>query len=257
MDEWRGATEGTRQYTQHVISDPEDWAKLTVLDPNTGSLGGTIQALQLITKDLGPDIPVIQTIFSPLSQAKNLVGRDNLVPHLRQHPDALRAGLQIIAESTARYVDAAVKTGIAGVFFAVQHAQYGLLSPQEYNEFGRNYDLQVLEAIGGLWLNMLHLHGENIFFDQFVNYPIEIINWHDQDTPPSLTKAKSLFSGVVCGGLKREMTMVLGTPDIVRSEARAAIEVTGGSSFILGTGCVTPITAPRANLLAARQSVEE
>jgi uroporphyrinogen decarboxylase len=49
--------------------------------------------------------------------------------------------------------------------------------------------------------------------------------------------------------------MVLGTPEQVRTEARQAIEATGGRRFILGTGCVTPITAPRANLRAAREAV--
>jgi uroporphyrinogen decarboxylase len=50
--------------------------------------------------------------------------------------------------------------------------------------------------------------------------------------------------------------MVLGTPEAVDAEAKAAIEATSGERFILGTGCVVPITAPRANLLAARESVE-
>ncbi|MGW8249343.1 MAG: uroporphyrinogen decarboxylase family protein [Anaerolineales bacterium] len=256
-DEWRGATEGTREYTRRVIGSPDDWNTLPVLDPHRGSLGDTLQALKAITQELGGNTPVIQTIFSPLSQAKNVVGRENLVLHLRQHPEALHAGLRTIAESTARYVDAVRSTGVAGIFYAVQHAQYGILSPQEYIEFGRGYDLQVLQASGDLWLNVLHLHGENIFFDQFVDYPIAVINWHDQDTPPSLVGGKSLFGGVVCGGLKREATMVLGSPEEVFTEARQAIELTGGERLILGTGCVTPITTPRANLLAARASVED
>jgi uroporphyrinogen decarboxylase len=66
-----------------------------------------------------------------------------------------------------------------------------------------------------------------------------------------------MYSGIVCGGLKRELTMVLGTPETVTAEAKAAIEATEGERFILGTGCVVPITAPRANLLAARRSVEQ
>jgi uroporphyrinogen decarboxylase len=49
--------------------------------------------------------------------------------------------------------------------------------------------------------------------------------------------------------------MVRGTPEQVRAEAQKAIEETGGRRFILGTGCVTPITAPRANLRAAREIV--
>jgi uroporphyrinogen decarboxylase len=50
--------------------------------------------------------------------------------------------------------------------------------------------------------------------------------------------------------------MVRGTPEQVRAEAQAAIAQTGGRRLILGTGCVTPTTAPRANLRAARSVVE-
>jgi uroporphyrinogen decarboxylase len=48
----------------------------------------------------------------------------------------------------------------------------------------------------------------------------------------------------------------LGTPEQVIAEARDAIEQTGGQRFILGTGCVVPITAPYGNLLAARKVVD-
>ncbi len=256
MDAWRGATEGTREYTQRVIQQPEDWAKLPVLDPTRGSLGNSLSALKMITRELAEDTPVIQTVFSPLSQAKNLVGKEQLIVHLRSHPQAVHAGLRAIAETTLNYIETLSKTGVAGIFYAVQHAQYGLLSPQEYSEFGRPYDQTALAPAGDFWLNMLHLHGEDIFFDQFLDYPVAVINWHDQDTPPSLSEAKTKFAGVVCGGLRRESTIVLGTPDIVRAEAQSAIQATGGTRFILGTGCVAPTIAPRANLMAARQSVD-
>jgi hypothetical protein len=50
--------------------------------------------------------------------------------------------------------------------------------------------------------------------------------------------------------------MVLGTPEQVKLEARDAIQQTGGRGLILGTGCVMPTIVPRANIVAARQSVE-
>ena len=256
QDEWQGSTEGTRTYTKRVIQRPDDWRRLKVLDPNSGELGNQLACLRLITGALGPETPVIQTIFSPLSQAKNLVGNDNLLVHLRRNPQALHEGLRTIVETSRRFVEAAIDTGIAGIFYAVQHAQYGLLSPQEYSEFGSVYDLEVLEEAQKLWLNMLHLHGQHVMFDLFTNFPVQIINWHDQDTWPSLREGQKRFPGVVCGGLQREETMVLGTPEQVREEARRAIEETDGRRFILGTGCVLPITAPYGNILAARQSVE-
>ncbi|MEJ2262014.1 MAG: uroporphyrinogen decarboxylase family protein [Anaerolineales bacterium] len=254
-DEWRGSPEGTRDYTRRVIHHPDDWTHLVPLEPNKGYLGDQLECLRLIVSRLGADTPVIQTIFNPLSQAKNLAGGENLVVHLRRYPDALHAGLRTIVETTLRFMEAALETGIAGVFFAVQHAQYGLLSEQEYQTFGRAYDLQVLEPAQELWLNVLHLHGEEVMFDALKDYPVGVINWHDRDTPPSLAEAQERFPGVVCGGLKRWDTMILGTPEGVDAEARHAIQSTGGQRFILGTGCVLPVIAPRGNTLAARQSV--
>jgi uroporphyrinogen decarboxylase len=175
---------------------------------------------------------------------------------MRRYPEALEAGLETITETTRNFVEAAKLTGISGVFYAVQHAQYGLLSEDEYNKFGKTYDLAVLEPASDLWLNMLHLHGEEIMFDRFLDYHVQIINWHDRDTSPSLKEGKARFPGVVCGGLQREKTIVLGDPSSVQAEAHNAVQETGGLRFILGTGCVVPVVAPYGNIMAARQSVE-
>jgi uroporphyrinogen decarboxylase len=257
QDEWRGATEGTREYTRRAVQRAEDWSRLPVLDPRQGALGATLDGLRRVTTALGPDVPVIQTVFSPLMQAKYLVGPQELLVQLRRDPEAVHAGLKTVAETTRRFVEAALQTGIAGIFYAVQFASFELLSVEEFRSFGRAYDLQVLESAQGGWLNMLHLHGDEVMFDEFMDYPMQVINWHDRDTYPSLREARAKFSGTLCGGLQRERTMVLGTPDQVAAEARDAIEQTGGRRFILGTGCVLPIIAPNANIMAARQSVEK
>lgn len=256
-DEWRGSIEGTREYTKRVILEPEDWNELPVLDPRRNFLAGQLECLQIIVRELGEGTPVIQTIFNPLSQAKYLAGEDRLLDHLRHYPDALHAGLKTITESTQSFIEAALQTGIAGIFFAVQHAQYGSLSWDEYEIFGRQYDLQALEPAKGLWLNILHLHGINVMFDQLSDYPVAVINWHDRETPPNLAEAKERFSGALLGGLRRWETMVLGDPEQVASEGWNAMLEAKGRRFILGTGCVVPIITPRANLLAARKIVEQ
>lgn len=255
QDVWRGATEGTRDYVTRVIKEPDDWVRLPVLDPKQGFLADQIECLKLITNELGAAVPVIQTIFNPLSQAKNLSGQVMLISHLRKFPEAVHEGLKIITESTRRFIDSLQQTGIDGVFYAVQHAQYGLLTSQEYQDFGRAYDMALLDSAQTYWLNMLHLHGENIMFDLLADYPVEVINWHDLDTEPSLVEGLRQFPGAVCGGLRREQTMVLGTPEQIQEEALQAIRNTGGLRFILGTGCVVPITAPFGNIKAARESV--
>ncbi len=255
-DEWQGASEGTREYTLRVIQHPGDWEELTILDPTKGYLAAQLECLRMIVSEIGNDVPIVQTIFSPLAQAKNLVGAANLAIHLRRYPQELQAGLSVIAESIQRFIEAAIDTGIAGIFYAVQHAQYALLSEEEYRFFGRSFDLQALEPAKEFKFNMLHLHGEHIMFDQFLDYPVVIINWHDRETPPSLAEAQKKFSGALCGGLRRNETMVLGNPEEVKAEAMEAFQQTGRRGLILGTGCVMPTIVPRGNILAARQSVE-
>jgi uroporphyrinogen decarboxylase len=255
-DRWTGNPEGTRDYTENVIVHPEDWEKLKPLDPRKGYLGAQLESLKLIVDELGNTAPILQTIFNPLAQAKNLVSASDLLVHLRQYPDAVHGGLKVIAQTTADFMEACLSTGIAGFFYAVQHAQLHLLNPQEYRIFGEPYDRQVLKAAGPAWLNMLHLHGNDVMFDLFLDYPVQIINWHDRDTWPSLKEAQARFPGVVCGGLSRWSTMVLGMPAKIDAEATDAVQQTGGRRFVLGTGCVVPVLAPHGNLTAARHALE-
>ncbi len=104
-DEWRGHPEGTRDYVVRPVQSPDAWARLTVLDPRQGSLGAQLAALERIRAALGDQVPVIQTVFSPLAQAKNLAGEDRLLLHLRRYPDALHPGLETITETTGRVME--------------------------------------------------------------------------------------------------------------------------------------------------------
>jgi uroporphyrinogen decarboxylase len=208
---------------------------------------------------------MVQTIFSPLAQAKNLSGGEALIAHLRTHPEAVRKGLETIAATTRGFVEACLETGIDGVFYAVQHAQAGLLTEQEYRDFGLPQDWTVLEPARGLWCNMLHLHGLNVYFDLATEYaglfdwPL-IVNWHDRETPPTLREARAQM-GVTgktafCGGISQH-SIVYSDANQVGREAADALEQTGCRRFLLGTGCVVPVIAPHGNLLAARQAVDE
>lgn len=254
-DLWKGSTEGTREITHYVIQNPDDWEKLKVLDPNNGSLFNQWKCLQAITEKYNHATPVIQTVFSPLAQAKNLVGKDKLLIHLHQHPQQLLKGLETITESTLLFIEKCCEMKIDGVFFAVQHAQKSLLTPGEFDQFCSPFDMRILQSAENLWLNMVHIHGEDIYFEKVSNYPAAILNWHDRHTYPALSQARKLFNGVLCGGISQWESMAWGEPEKVRGEAIEALNATQRTGFILGTGCVLPIITPFGNILAARKSV--
>jgi uroporphyrinogen decarboxylase len=255
-DAWEGHTEGTRRYTNRVIENPQDWERLPALSPSSPYLARQLVCLRQIHANLSPETPLLQTIFSPLAQAKNLAGGERLIVHLHQHPEAVLKGLETIAEATRSFVESCMEIGIDGVFYAVQHAQAGLLKLEEYETFGLPFDLHILEPIKALWCNILHLHGNHIYFKLAEEYPCQIINWHDSETGPSLTEGLINNLGAVCGGINQK-TIVFGDRSDVQKEAADAIAQTGGRRFILGTGCVVPIIAPHGNIMASREIVEE
>lgn len=255
LDEWHGNPEGTRDYTDHPVSLPDDWLKLKVLDPKAGFLAKTLEALKIIKNQNNTSAPIVQTIFNPLAQAKNLAGKENLAIHIRRYPDALKIGLETITTSILDYLKSLSEIGVDGVFYAVQHAQYPLLSELEFQQFSRGYDLRILQSCQHFPVRVLHIHGSNIMFEKVKDYPVNLINWHDRESEFSLSAGKILSNAAVCGGIKRE-TMALGSPDQVVAEINQTMEETGGTGVCIGTGCVIPVITPEVNIYTARQTMD-
>lgn len=253
-DRWEGHIEGTRAYVRRAIHAPDDWEKLAPLDPTRGMLATQVEALRRVGAELGEATPFIATVFSPLSQAKHLADKEPLISHLRSHPASLQRGLEAITASTIRFIEAAKATGISGIFYAVQHARYPVMSRAEFETFGRPYDLRVLEAASDLWLNVLHVHGADMAFDWVADYPAQVVNWHDRETAVSLADGLQQIQGAASGGVDH-WTLHQEGPAGALAEARDALEQTGGRRLLLGTGCVIMVTTPTRNIRALREFV--
>ena len=255
QDAWQGNIEGTRRYTYRPIERAGDWRKLKAQDASSGALGAQLKCLKMIVEAL-PEAPVIQTVFSPLAQMKNL-GGERLLIDLRQNTADFKAALETITQSTLAFVREIAATGAAGIFYAVQYATSSLLSEAEFAEFGRDYDLRILEATRDTWLNVVHLHGDNVYFDAVADYPMQVWNWHDRETGPSLADGLKKIAGAACGGIARDSVMLCGQPAAVRQQVADAIAQTNGRRTIVGTGCVTMIPTPEVNIRTAIECAAE
>lgn len=258
QDEWEGHSEGTRTYIRRAVHRSLDWTDLRPLDPTRGVIGRQLECIRLVCEGLRQDeTPILQTIFSPLAQAKGIAGQELLLRYMRTSPDRLHTGLNSITESTLRFIEAMKRQPIAGIYYAIQHASYDMMSEEEYRNFGLPYDRKILEAIPDKWwFNMVHIHGDAPMFKLCSQFPVQAINWHDQDTEPDLGQGKLQFNGAVCGGLSRNSHILYGTPNSIREQARVAISQTNGRRFILSTGCVIMVTSPLSNIRATREVVE-
>lgn len=247
---YEGAANGARAISVPGVRTPEDWRRLARLDPKKGVLGAQNAALALATKEWRGAVPVLQTVFSPLTTARKLAG-DALLAHLKSDPEAVEAGLRVITDTTIAFAREAVAAGAHGFFFATQLATTDLLTVPEYERFGARYDLEFFRELKPqAKVNMLHVHGENVMFDLMAAYPVEMINWHDRLTAPTLKGALGKFKGALVGGVEERGLLLTGDTSAVRAQVRDAIEQTGGRRLMVGPGCVAAIAAPEANLRA-------
>ena len=66
--------EGARKHVARAVNQVSDWEKIGALDTSNPVFRRERTAMQQIRAGLGRDVPVLQTIFTPLSVASRLAG---------------------------------------------------------------------------------------------------------------------------------------------------------------------------------------
>jgi uroporphyrinogen decarboxylase len=258
---YTGTPNGAKTCREHAIKKPQNWEKLKVLPPHQGALGRELKCLQAIRAGRKDSAPILQTLFSPLTIAAKLSGPDLLLQHLRTEPEALSKGLDTITEAMIQYGVACREAGADGFFYATQMATRERLSLEEHKKFAETYDLRLLNAFSAnpspSFFILLHIHGEDILFQELSIYPVQAINWHDRKTWPTLGEGKKIFSGAVVGGLEEWGILRQGPASSIREQVKDAIAQAEGKRLIIAPGCGLPIDTPEEFLQAARRAVEE
>lgn len=228
------------------VRTPADWERIEPLDVHGGALGEHLEALRRIARDLGREAPVLMTVFTPLSIASRLVESEQaMLAHLREHPAKVHAALEVITETFARFVRECLAEGADGIFFATTSwASRRLLSEEEYQEFGRPYDLRVLVGAAGASFNLLHVCRSENMLPLLVDYPVQALNWDARDPwNPTLTEGRRLTSKAIVGGINH-LELHRMSPAQAAEQTRAARAEAGSRGFMVGPGCtVSPHTA--------------
>jgi uroporphyrinogen decarboxylase len=254
---WQPNNMGVRTVVKFGVDRAEEWSRLPELDVTQGYYGMQNQALSLLAKEIKGEAPILQTIFSPLTTARKLAG-DRIFTDLRTNPDHFKVGLEIITKVTIQFAINALNAGANGLFFATQQGSYRLLNEAEYREFGEAYDCRILDALRQrAEFLIIHIHGEDTMYDLLMKYPVDMANWHDRITAPSLREARGIFPGILAGGINEWNTLVTGPVSAIEAEVKDAIAQTdGGRGLLIAPGCVVPGHAPEEHLMVVRNAVE-
>jgi uroporphyrinogen decarboxylase len=204
---------------------------------------------------MGFEAYFVQTIFCPLGVAKYLVcnSAEPVLHTIREDRAAMHAALRVITETFINFAIACLDEGASGIFYATNGwASQSMLTPDQYREFGEQYDLEFLDSIKSRSkFTILHNCGTHIYFDQLASYPIHAINWAATlEGNPDLREGKMRSGKAVMGGISEKTVLKSGSPVQVEEEVAKALELTGGRHFLLAPGCSVPPETPAKNVEA-------
>ena len=242
------------------IKNASDWKRIRPLEPDQGALREQLRALRLINHSIAFDAYFVQTIFCPLGVAKYLAGNNNepVLQTIREDRSAMHAALRVITETFTTYAIACLEQGASGIFYATNGwASEGMLTEDQYREFGEQYDLEILDAIRSRSkFNIAHNCGSHIYFDLIAAYPVQAINWAATvEGNPDLREGKMRSGKAVMGGISEKTVLKNGSSDQVQEEVAKALELTDGRHFLLAPGCSIPPETPARNLEAIRRAL--
>lgn len=241
--------------TYDFVRSLEVWRLLEEYDEHIGALGRQLNALKQIKQAVGPDVPVIQTIFLPFHFGIRLAYK-RIPDDLKKDPEAVLYGLDTIAENLIRFGRACLnEAGIDGFFFGAYGCERAWLSEQQYQEFVMPSDTKVVNALRHAPITILHIHGEkNSYFSLLKDYPCKAISWEDRLAGPSISQALAATDKCLVGGIDHHLARSCSPAEIIK-QGREAIQATGGKRLILAPGCTFLPDTPSQNILALKQVV--
>ena len=243
--------------TREPLESAADVASLRAVDPRRGALGEQLDALAMIRARVGPDVPIIWTVFSPLMVLPFLVrgGKPQALALLRSDPAAVERGLDAIAQTLAVYAGACLAAGADGIFYATNVATRAWITATECRRFQRPFDLPVLAAVASAPFNLLHVCGEDILFDEFADYPVTAYSWALTPGNPSLKEGHRRTGRAVVGGLPAKPQIASMTASALVDRATAAIDEMTGRWLLVGPDCSINPDTPESLLHAVGDAV--
>lgn len=238
-----------------AIETEEDWSRIEPLSPGNGCWREQLSALSMINDAIGKKALFIETIFSPWITARRLARSGGLAAARERYPDTLLVAMDAIATSLAGYSKQALARGAAGIFLSLGAATDDVMTAEEYQTWGRPFDLKILEAISEASFNVLHIHGNRIHFDSVLDYPVSALNWSHFAAEPSLSEGKRRSGKTVMGGIDEAGASHVSAPEI-SEQVKNAIREVGTRGLIVTPGCSVATDTRERSLRAIKASLE-
>ncbi|MGD1999638.1 MAG: uroporphyrinogen decarboxylase family protein, partial [Desulfobacterales bacterium] len=195
------------------------------------------RALEVIAKELRDRAFFIDTVFDPWQTIRRSMAGENMQALMDDAPAALLDALEVVADNLIDYCKKSLALGSAGIFMSVPAAAE-IVSREEFLKFVKPPAVKVFAAIAGMGrMNTAHIHGQDLFFDDCLDFPVPIFNWWDRGpNGPALAEVKQKTDACVMGGI--DQTIVARTsPAFLTDHVHEGLRLGGKDRFFIANGC--------------------
>jgi uroporphyrinogen decarboxylase len=236
------------------MATPADLERLTPFDVTQTPMGNQLRAIEIIAKGLRGKALFVDTVFNAWNTLRRNLVKEAMPQLMAVHPQAVQNALKVVNENLIQYALASLERGAAGIFLSVP-ATAESVTLEQYEQFMRPFDLAFLKAIEGKGeFHVLHGHGEKLYFDRILDYPVHAISWADLNGGPAIAEARRRTSFTLMAGLDHIQFPYVSIK-MIRDQVKTALAQAGNNKFILAPGCSVPTYSFPPLIKAARDAV--
>lgn len=272
------------------INHAKDWLTLRPLQVKDSEVfQRNVEAVKRVCDHYQGDMPVLPTVFSPVSMAGEFVAgyfdQNKLVKMFDYDTKEVEYGLQVIEETLINLMEAYVEAGAAGFFIGLQNGLNQKLGYERYMKYEFAGTARIVNAIKNkTWFNMAHIcNGSNTPMDAEAmkwnfDLPVTAFNYCDTwEHSLRFDEARKLTDKVLVGGImhmrqpldRRVMNGLVvgndfsGSRSVVKQRLRSRIDeaiASAGNKLVIAPGCGCyqphhfPIFAEVMNEVAAERA---
>lgn len=232
-----------------AIQSAGDWLKLRPMRDQNPYIAEMLERASMICDALSGEVVIQMNVFAPLALARR-IGDERLAAHIAENPAAVKHGLGVIAQEQAYLAEQAVRrAGCDGCVVCFQGAELRRFTVEQFDEFVRPYDMQVLGAANAASeMNIVHFCGWDEWknrFELWRHYPASAVNWAIYVDGMDLVRGREYFGGcTVFGGFDNRVKGLLYTEPrrVIDEETRRIVsdyvEATGSTTgLMIGADC--------------------
>ena len=240
-----------------TIDTPADMLRFARQSMSERIFAEQLECLRILRARLGPEIPLIDTLFEPFFSLLFAVGFSR-APFIRSHPAEAASMLGALTDTFANYAAELRKIPVDGILYATNAC---ILAPSsrgisdaEFRAFHRPYDLRLLNAMEGL-VRIVHAHGNPLDLSRILDYPCEVLSWSDRlPGNASIAAVRKLTGKCLMGGVDESKLQEKSLPEIRAEVADALTQAGGPRNFILSPGCNVASGIALRNLACMRDA---